>query len=293
MFKNKMIIVIALMALSIPTAFAEPNLKAMIITGQNNHKWEISTPILKKILENTGLFVVDVVQSPPQGSNFSSFKPEFSKYDVVVLDYNGDPWPKGIQKAFVEYVENGGGVVVYHAANNAFPEWEEFNEIIGLGGWGGRNEKWGPYIRWRDGKVVRDETPGPGGAHGTQHAFQVVIRDKNHPITRGLPEVWMHAKDELYSHLRGPAKNLTLLATAYSDPAQKGSGEHEPILFTINYGKGRVFHTVLGHAQEGKPEALQCAGFIVTLQRGAEWAATGNVTQPVPEDFPGPYEVRL
>lgn len=272
---------------------AEPSIKALIITGQNNHQWEISTPILKKILENTGLFVVDVLQSPPTGGDFSSFKPEFSKYNVVVLDYNGDPWPEDVKKAFVEYVENGGGVVVYHAADNAFPEWKEFNEIIGLGGWGNRNENWGPYVRWRDGKIVRDHSPGPGGAHGTQHAFQIVIRDKYHPITRGLPEVWMHAKDELYSHLRGPANNLTVLATAYSDPAEKGSGEHEPVLFTINYGKGRVFHTVLGHAQEGIPYALQCAGFIVTFQRGAEWAGTGNVTQPIPEDFPGPYEVRL
>ncbi len=293
MLRYKMAIVIALLVLSGSTIFAEPNLKAMILTGQNNHNWEISTPILKRILENTGLFVVDIVQSPPAGGDFSTFKPDFSKYDVVVLDYNGDPWPEDVKKSFVEYVSNGGGVIVYHAADNAFPEWKEYNEIIGLGGWGNRNEKWGPYIRWRDGKVVRDDTPGPGGAHGTQHAFQVVIRERNHPITRGLPEVWVHAKDELYSHLRGPAKNLTVLATAYSDPAEKGSGEHEPVLFTVNYGKGRVFHTVLGHAQEGTPYALQCAGFIVTFQRGAEWAATGDVTQPIPEDFPGPYEVRL
>ena len=92
----------------------------------------------------------------------------------------------------------------------------------------------------------------------------------------------MHAKDELYDRLRGPAENLHVLATAYSDPATRGAGFHEPMLMTISYGKGRVFHTTLGHALE----AIQCVGFITTLQRGAEWAATGKVTQKVPSDFP-------
>ncbi len=287
------IVIIALTIAIIPILHAEPTINALIITGQNNHRWDISTPILKDAMEKSGLFKVDVLQSPGQGEDFSSFNPEFQKYQVVVLDYNGDPWPDNVKHAFVSYVENGGGVVVYHAANNAFPEWQEFNKIIGLGGWGNRDERWGPYVRWRDGKVVKENIPGPGGAHGTQHAFQVVIRYTNHPITKGLPKVWLHAKDELYSHLRGPAENLTVLATAYSDPAEKGSGEHEPILFTIQYGKGRIFQTALGHPQDDTPVALQCAGFLTTFLRGAEWCATGNVTQPVPEDFPGPHETRI
>ena len=109
------------------------------------------------------------------------------------------------------------------------------------------------------------------------------MRDRHHAITAGLPEKWMHTKDELYSTLRGPAKNMAILATAYADPANKGTGEHEPILFNVRYGEGRIFHTALGHAAE----QMRCVGFIVTLQRGTEWAATGRVTQvEVPEDFP-------
>jgi uncharacterized protein len=110
----------------------------------------------------------------------------------------------------------------------------------------------------------------------------VVVRDRNHPITRGLPEKWMHAADELYSRMRGPGDNMTVLATAYSDPANRGTGHDEPMLTALSYGKGRVFHTVLGH----DPPAMQCVGFIVTLQRGAEWAATGKVTVKAPADFP-------
>jgi len=263
-----------------------PN-RALIISGQNNHNWQGSTPVLKQILENTGLFSVDVAQTPAAGKDMSTFKPDFTNYQVVVLDYNGDPWPEVTQKAFETYVSGGGGLVVYHAADNAFAKWKEYNKMIGLGGWGERNENDGPYIRWRNGGFVRDTFPGRAGSHGPQHAFQVIIRNTEHPITKGLPAIWMHSQDELYSELRGPAENLTVLATAYADTAHKGTGQNEPVLMTINYGKGRVFHTTLGHAMGDAPyPAMECAGFIVTLQRGAEWAATGAVTQAVPEAFP-------
>jgi len=271
-------------------------LKALIVNGQMNgaHDWKVSSPILKRILEQTGLFKVDFAKSPEKGSgNIEDFKPNFAAYEVVVLDYDGDYWSEQTQAAFVQYVKSGGGVIVYHSANNAFPKWNQYNEIIGLGGWGGRDEKSGPYIRWCDGKIVRDNKPGRGGSHPPQHDYQVIIREKEHPITKGLPEKWMHAQDELYSELRGPAKNLTVLATAYAGPEKRGTGEHEPVLFTVNYGKGRVFHTVFGHAKRPPLPGMECVGFIVTLQRGAEWAATGKVTQKVPKDFPTATEVRV
>jgi type 1 glutamine amidotransferase len=270
---------------------AAPRFKALIVDGQNNHQWQQTTPVLKKALEQTGLFHVDVATSPPRGADMSGFQPDFKAYQVVISNYsdynNGGVWPEPTQKALEEYVRAGGGFVSVHAANNAFPQWKEYNRMIGLGGWGGRDEKSGPYIRFRNGKFVPDMTPGRGGSHGRQHEFKVSVRDPRHPITRGLPSEWMHAKDELYDSLRGPAENLTVLATAWSDPATGGKGEHEPVLMTIRYGKGRVFHTTLGHSVE----AMQCAGFQVTLQRGAEWAASGKVTQKVPADFPGADKV--
>ncbi|HID76170.1 MAG TPA: ThuA domain-containing protein [Planctomycetaceae bacterium] len=273
---------LALWAVMAAVALAAAPYKALIVDGQNAHDWKSTTPVLKRLLEETGLFTVDVATSPPRGADMGGFKPNFAAYDVVVCNYQGDPWPEETKRAFVEYVNSGGWVVVYHFACAAFPDWKEYNEIIGLGGWGRRNEKWGPYVRWRDGKIVRDMTPGRGGGHGPAQEFQLVVREPNHPITRGLPKRFMHVKDELYGWLRGPAKNLTVLATAFAPKEKGGSGEHEPLLFTVRYGKGRVFQNALGHTAE----QLKSVAFIVTFQRGAEWAASGKVTQPVPDDFP-------
>lgn len=297
-----------LSALCISASAAEPKLKALIVDGQNNHgAWPKTTFMMKKYLEQTGLFTVDIARTKftwrgeqhlgrypllgsatrfaaqPKPKPDPDFKPNFSDYDLVVSNYNGAPWPAETQEAFVKYVKGGGGFAVVHAADNAFGDWKQYNEIIGLGGWGGRDEKSGPYVYFDDaGKLVRDDRPGKGGHHGPHRPFTIVIRDDTHPITRGMLHRWRHAKDELYDLLRGPAKNLQVLATAYADAKQGGSGRHEPMIFTIRYGKGRVFHTPMGHDDH----SMECVGFIVTFQRGAQWAATGQVTQPIPADFP-------
>lgn len=293
MQRRSFVLLLTALVLGLPVFAAQK--KAVIIDGRNNHDWKSTTPVLQKLLEETGLFKVEVVTAPADNEGLKSFKPNFAAFDLVVLNYNdfgpknaGD-WPEATQLAFLEYVRKGGGVVSYHAADNAFPKWVEFNKVIGLGGWGGRTEKDGPYIRWKDGKVFRDMAPGRGGSHGPRHAFLIEMCDLKHPISKGLPEKWLHNIDELYDRLRGPAENLDLLATAFSAPEQKGTGENEPMLFTIRYGKGRIFHTTLGH----DPEAMKCVGFIVTYQRGAEWAATGKVTQKVPADFPTATAVSL
>jgi type 1 glutamine amidotransferase len=264
-------------------AYAAAPHKALIVTGQNGHDWKGTTPVLKRLLEETGLFTVDVATSPGKGQDMSDFKPDFATYDLVVSNYQGDYWPEETQQAFVDYVKNGGGLLVYHFACAAFPKWKEYNEIIGLGGWGGRKKDAGPMIRWRDGKAVRDtEDERRAGGHGPSQPFKLVIREPNHPITNGLPTEMMHVEDELYGWLRGPAKNLTVLATAFAPKDLGGSDEHEPILFTVTYGKGRVFQNALGHT----PKELKSVAFIVTFQRGAEWAATGEVTQKLPDDLP-------
>lgn len=280
------IILAALLAPFVSSCKKTPVNKALIITGQNNHNWKASSPVLKRILDETGLFTTDIITTPEEGGDMTVFDPDFSGYNLVVLDYVGDPWPDKTKAGFVDYVKNGGGVVVYHASCISFPEWKEYNEIIGLGGWKERNEKDGPYVYYKNNSLVFDTTAGPAGSHGPAHEFEVRTRITDHPVTKGLPVRWMHATDELYQQLRGPAKNMQVLATAFADTSFKGTGRNEPVLLALEYGKGRVFHTLLGHAEEGGGPAMHCTGFIVTLQRGAEWAATGTVTQDVPSDFP-------
>ncbi|MEZ5363152.1 MAG: ThuA domain-containing protein [Bryobacterales bacterium] len=277
--------------LSAAVSSAAGKMRALLIDGQNNHKtWPQTTPLIKRWLEESGLFAVEIATTPPAGQDNSNFQPRFADYDLVVSNYNGEMWPEPTRRAFERFVSEGGGFVSVHAADNAFAQWKAYNEMIAVGGWEGRNQASGPYLRLRDGKWVRDETtPGTGGHHGERHEFVVEIRDPSHPVTRGLPKKWRHAEDELYDQLRGPARNVDVLASAFSEPSTRGTGEDEPMLMAISFGKGRVFHTTLGHS----PEAMHCVGFIATLQRGAEWAATGKVTQSVPKDFPGPDEVSL
>lgn len=264
-------------------------IRVLIVDGQNNHQWAKTTPLLKAALEEAGIFAVDVATSPKKGEKMDDFKPDFAKYQVVVSNYNGDDWSADTKKAFEDFISNGGGLVSYHAADNSFPKWEAYNKMIGVGGWGGRTEKAGPMLRYRDGKIVRDENKGGRGGHGKRHEFAVETREPTHPIMQGLPAKWMHAADELYATLGGPAENVAVLATAFSDKSTGGTGENEPMLMAITYGKGRIFHTTLGHDET----SVKDVGFVVTLSRGTEWAATGKVTQKVPENFPGAEKVTV
>lgn len=273
-------------------------IKALLLTGQSNqwHNWKVSSRALAAAVESDGMFELDTLVSPEAGGDFSQFRPNWGDYDVVLLDYEGDEWASDVKEAFVEYVANGGGVVAFHAADNAFADWVEYNEMIGVGGWGGRDEAAGAMVRWRDGRMVLDDKPA-AAMHPAPFEFQVESRAPEHPVMKGLPERWLHAIDEQYSCLRGPAKNLTVLATAIAGPEiENGTGEHEPMLMAIEFGRGRIFHTTLGHVgakDEDTPLAMKCVGFVETLFRGLEWAATGSVTREVPADFPAAEEVSV
>lgn len=280
------IAIAALFAFALGSRAAAP-ISVMILDGESGgpyHDWQRVTPVLKKMLDETGLFTTTVVTAPPANGDFSGFKPPFAKYQVVVMNYDAPDqrWSSELKTFFEQYVRSGGGFVSVHAADNAFPGWPAYNDMIGVGGWRGRREQAGPYWFVKDGKLTSDTAAGPAGSHGRRVPFQVTVRDRSHPITKGLPPVWMHQGDELYARLRGPGRNMTVLATAFSDPQNNGSGRDEPQLMVLSYGKGRIFHTTMGH----DVNALSSVDFVVTLQRGTEWAATGQVTQKVPASFP-------
>lgn len=313
MFLSLVCATLAVILVSCDSGGPAEKVSVLLIDGQNNHAWAQTTPIMVDVLESSGRFDVTVSTAPPAPPRaprapkektpeanakyaeamkkweaesakiressavlWEQWNPDFSSYDVVVSNYNGEPWPGAVQRAFEEYVSGGGGFVPVHAANNAFPSWKAYNEMIALGGWGGRSELSGPYLRLRDGNWIQDTTPGRGGSHGKQHEFVIEVQKPEHPIVKGLPASWLHAQDELYDRLRGPAENVEVLAASKASEETGGSGEYEPLLMAIQHGEGRVFHTTLGHGTT----AMTAVGFQETLKRGTEWAATGKVTFP-------------
>ena len=273
------------LAVSVSSPAAE-KIAVLIVDGQNNHDWRSTTPVLKDILLKSGLFTVDVMTSPdgkaPKEA-WAKFRPDPAKYGAVVSNYNGQPWPQEVNQALVKYVSGGGGLVIIHAANNAFGGWKEWNDMIGLGwrgaGFGDRvfYDFAGKLVRWPKGK-------GPGTGHGRGHPFELVVRNPAHAVTAGMPLTWTHANEELYHGQRGPAKDIDVLVTAWADKKTGGTDASEPMVFTIPYGQGRVFVNLLGHG----PSGMKAPGYAILHARGTEWAATGKVTLPIPAEVKAP-----
>lgn len=254
-----------------PAAPAAPKkIQVLIISGQQvAHNWKGTTPLLRKALEDTGKFEVRVTEE------FRGGGPEtLAPYDLVVLNYSGGNrpemrWGARADQALLDFVSAGKGIVVYHFTMQSFEGWTEFEKIAGA--------NWRPNF----------------GHHSAPHDFTIDVKDPQHPITKGLKLKFDQQKDELYANLKWqPAGPYKILATAYDDHALYaasrtdarapqplvGAGADEPVLWVSDYGKGRVFTTALGH----DVDQVQTLAFTTTFSRGAEWAATGNVTLPIP-----------
>jgi len=240
----------ALLITVIPSCKKGTIYKTLIISDQSDNDRTTSAAIVRQILDETGMFNCTVMTTPAKAEDMSAFSPNFSRYKLVVLDYAGEVWPEKTTAAFTDYLNNGGGVVVC-------------------------NPKSDPISGPSDTVTV-----------SKRKDFEIRTVVFDHPVTKGLPVRWLHASDELVHGVNVGGENVQILATASSGAAFSGTGRREPVLFSRNYGKGRIFTTLIGTPDGGENTALHCTGFIVTLQRGAEWAASGSVTREVPFDFP-------
>lgn len=271
--------------------------KVLLLSGQNNHSWQRTTPLIEDILKESGLFTVELsITPPPEAAKevWDTWRPVFAEYDVIVNNYFGDTWPQPVQDSFLSYIQEGGTCVVLHAANNAFEGWKPYEEMVGLL-W--RDNSYGERLYYdEEGKLIRVPAgEGPGAGHGKVHDWPITARDAQHPIMKGLPSTWLHAHDELYHGQRGPAQNMHILATAYSSEESGGTGKHEPMIWWIAAGKGKVLTFLPGHLWPTQPEdtSFQCVGLRTLLKRSTEWLATGQVTVPVPDNFPTAEQTSL
>ena len=271
--------------------------KVLLLSGQNNHDWQRTTPLIEDILKETGLFDVELSIAPPSGAEpevWDIWRPNFVQYDVILDNYFGDPWPQPVQNKFMSYIASGGTCLILHAANNAFKGWEPYEKMVGLL-W--RDSTYGERLYYDEsGDMIRVPVgEGPEAGHGKVHDWPITTRDENHPIMKGVPAVWMHAHDELYHGQRGPAKNMNILATAYSSEESGGTGQHEPVIWWIPYEKGKVLTFLPGHLWPTQSEktAYRCVGLRTLLQRSTEWLAARQVTVPIPENFPAAEQISL
>jgi hypothetical protein len=225
------------------------------------------SPFLKDILNQTGRFEVRVTEEF-RGSTLETL----SFYDVAILVYSDEKltiprWSQATKDALLTFVSSGKGLVVYHHSAASFQDWADFEKLCGC--------------VWRTGQ----------SHHSPVHDYRVEIRDSDHPITRGMTS-FMAKTDELYAGLKcQPAANFHVLATGWDDHSlyvpkprevlPSGPSQDEPLLWTVPYGAGRVFATVLGNDMR----AVRTPAFITTFVRGAEWAATGAVTIPLPPEL--------
>jgi type 1 glutamine amidotransferase len=272
---SRFAVLATLFSVTLSTGFAA-QIRALLIDAPPASQGH--SPTVKNIFEAARLFQVDLLAASEPG------EAALEKYKVVILNYGGDTLPMSTLTALQRYVSDGGGMVALAAADSAFSGQPEYRLMLGVRAATGPDASADPVWFYKDGNVAYDNA---AGAVTTQIASPngpvlVTIRNTEHPVTKGVPLQWMHLPDEIAGNLRGPGKNMTLLATVFSDSAKGGTGRNEPAMIAVNYGKGRVFHTLLGRTSE----ALQCAGLQTMLQRGAEWAATGKVTQRIPADFP-------
>jgi hypothetical protein len=267
---------------------AEPPVRVLIVDGYSNHDWQLTTALIRGFLEPTGLFDITESTAPAtkdtQGWNI--WRPRFSDYDVVIQTCNdlggGPAWPRAVQQDFENFVRQGGGVYVWHAGNNAFPDWPAYNEMIGLG-W--RKKDFGPALSVDPAGKVGLIPAGEGRdtGHGARHDT-VVHRLGDHPVHAGLPRDWLTPDIEVYYYARGPAQNIEVLSYGF-DPVTKMNW---PLEWTVTYGQGRVYTSTFGHVWKGdrQPERMRCAGLQTVAVRALQWLAGRPVTFPVPADFP-------
>jgi len=241
------LLILFLTAQSVEKSSPKP-IRVLLLSGRNNHEWQQTTPFLEKMFLQSGKFTVSVTDKPD-----TLKMNDFQKFDVVLSNWNSWPendfrLPEQTEKALLKFIENGGGLVTFHASSSAFYKWPEFQEIS--------------TAAW-----IMDTT-----SHGKVSETNVSIINKKHPVTKGMKDFVIF--DELWLNAAVNPK-FEVLGTASNQKIAEEGMKPQPAIMVAGYGNGRIFHTILGH----DVKAMENEGFQTLLLRGTEWAATGKVSQ--------------
>ena len=236
-------IVVAGFGVAVDAAREPAKIKVLLITGDDvgAHNWREMSETNREILVASKKFDVKVCEDPLILESATALK----GYDVIVFMIYARSLPMlpgQAQENLLNFVKNGKGFFVQHLASASFAKWEAFGKLCG--------RKW---------------VMGTSG-HGPRVPFEAKITAKEHPITAGMDDFIVD--DELYAKLQGGGE-INVLVTADSDWSKKT----EPLVFTLNYGKGRTVHNAFGHDRK----ALMTPNVRKIIVRGVEWAATGKV----------------
>lgn len=268
----------------------------LIVDGFSNHDWKQTSFLVKTILEQSGLFNV-VISTAPAGSEdkgWKNWQPKFEDYDVIIQNTNNIShkeirWPKEVEKNLEEYVQSGGGLYILHSANNAFPKWDEYNLMIGLG-WRSIDE--GIALQVKDnGEIVKIPANEEKSTYHGPRSDEIIYTLNDHPINKDFPKAWKTPDMELYKYARGPAVNLTILSYAKDE----NTNINWPVEWVVAYGNGRVYNSSMGHLWKGDtyPVGFRCVGFQTVLIRATEWLATGKTSYKIPDNFPTQHKIEL
>lgn len=241
----KILTIILFAVFLVPRCTSHNTIKILILSGRNNHNWEETTACLEKIFLRDSRFETTVTLRPDTLSEMF-----LKNFDVVVSNWNSWPendyrWPSGAENAWVNFVNKGGGWVTFHSSTSVFYNWPEFREMT--------------TASW--------ET---GTRHDKPDTTRIIIDETPHAITKGLGEFEIF--DEMWINAR-QNENYRILAYATDNSLQQQKISPQPAVMVRNIGKGRIFHTILGH----DARAMENNGFAELMQRGTEWAATGKV----------------
>ena len=229
------------------------SIRLLILSGSNNHDWRQTTPLLESIYKGSGCFEVEITNQPD-----TLVYKDLKEFDAIVSNWNSWPdndlrWPEETENGLLKYLEEGGGLVFFHSSTSAFYTWPEFKKIS-TGAW------------------VEDTW------HGKRSPVKVRIENQEHPVTKGLSDFYIF--DELWLNAEQNDR-FQVLGSAIDQEALNRGYENQPAIFVSDYGKGRIFHNLLGH----DTRAMRNMGFQTLILRGTEWAAKSKVSLPIPQEL--------